>query len=560
MREVRSVSSFPVLLFVLFFLQAFLLPAFGEEPAPQVVVDADRVTYDEAGYTALAEGNVRLRYGEFRLQAPHVEMDTRTQMLRASAAPGELVTLNWRGRRLSGERAEFNLVTQEGVVRNASGQVDALLFKGKELEVLPFETAVRTNRISARQARGGDRDGDVAFWEGATITTCTEERPHYRLEATNLVVVPGKRVVAKNPKVYIGEFLLFRYPFDYVVRLDTKQRALQTSFFPSLSYERDRGVGVGFSGPVTWPGGSLTLGLMYWKDSEFEGWGKFEQELSDTVRLFGETEYSYEKESDEKTWRPSWGFRVLSGGWSGTMSWKQREAVEIEKQLGKTYRGTLERDPEFTLVGPWWSDGASGGWWRLHGTWGTYEEEGLRAERRGAGVELYGEGSGTNLVPFWKAKYMHYLYDRESAGGDDTQTVTEAALGFEWPFSNLQMRTTYFRRWVSGGSPMQWDAEEEAEELYQKITIPLGNGWKFAARGGYDLNASELQEIAYWVTYTLDCMEWELLVRDDLRNGDDWAGLRITILAFPDTPLGVGQKEIDDRGSRPKDLPGGSGN
>ena len=237
------------------------------------------------------------------------------------------------------------------------------------------------------------------------------------------------------------------------------------------------------------------------------------------------------------------------------MSWKQREAVEIEKQLGKTYRGTLERDPEFILVGPWWSDGASGGWWRLRGTWGNYEEEGLRSERHGAGVEFYGEGTGKGFVPFWKAKYMHYLYDRETVEGDDFQAVTEAAVGFEWPLSSLQMRTTYFRRWVSGGSPMEWDAEEEVEELYQKISVPLGNGWKFAARGGYNIDDSELQEMAYWVTYTLDCMEWELLVRDDLQNGDDWAGLRITILAFPDTPLGVGQKELEDRGARPKDLP-----
>jgi hypothetical protein len=199
---------------------------------------------------------VRLRYGEFRLQAPHVEMDTRTQMLRASAAPGELVPLNWRGRRLSGARAEVNLVTQEGVERNASGQVHALLFKGRSLRFFPSRR--RYGRTSSAPGRPevptGRRRGVLG--QAQPSHTCTEERPHYRLKRRICPSFPESESCEKS-KGLLRRVLLFRYPFDYVVR-ETKQRALQTpSFLPS--YERDRVVEWVLGLSLAW--GSLTSDL-----------------------------------------------------------------------------------------------------------------------------------------------------------------------------------------------------------------------------------------------------------------------------------------------------------
>jgi hypothetical protein len=192
--------------------------------------------------------------------------------------------------------------------------------------------------------------------------------------------------------------------------------------------------------------------------------------------------------------------------------------VEIEKRAGVTYRGTLWRDPEFFVYSPWFTDAASGGWWRLIGTAGEYEEDGWNTSRKGLGLEIYGEGDPRGaFVPFWKGLYMYYGYDadRSLATEQESQKITEATLGVSWPLGDLQMRTSYVRRWVSGESPMNWDRFDEREDIYQKVSYSLQNGWGVAARGGYDNLERELKEMVYWISYETDCMAWELVYRDD---------------------------------------------
>ena len=526
----------------------------------QVVLDADEVVYDEAGYSAVARGNVELRYGALRVFAEHVEVDTSTNLMNAYGSPEKPVTMFWGDRRLYGERIEYDLAAKEGKVYKASGRVGEIRLSGKDLEVAPVQKAREEQWASPKNLRGLEEEEEVARWEEVSLTTCREAKPHYRLVAKRVVVIPGKKVIARKPQVYIGEVLLFQYPFDYVVRLGSGGRkALSANFFPSLAYKSAKGAGVGIEGPLTWETGEVDLGLMYWSDIGMEGVAALTQEIVPGLSLEAVSEYTYDEETEDSSWRARWGLHYNKAKWRASLMWSQREYVEIEKRAGVTYRGTLWRDPEFFVYSPWFRDTASGGWWRILGTAGEYEEDGLDASRKGYGLELYGEGdSRGRFVPFWKALYMKYLYDADRAllDEEESQEVTEATLGISWPLGVLKMRTSYVRRWVSGKSPMNWDSFDEREDIYQKISYTIDKNWTIAVRGGYDNLVGDLREMVYWLGYETDCMAWELVYRDDRGDDDDnWAGLRISILAFPETPFAIGQEKVEIPGEKPEDLP-----
>ncbi len=531
--------------------------SWGEE---RVILDADEVVYDEAGYTAEARGNVELRYGAIRVFSDYIQVDTSTNLMNAWGSAKKPVTMLWGDKRLYGERIEYNLATKEGKVYNASGHVGEIRLSGKDLQVAPAKKAREEKWASPKNLRGVSEEEEVARWEEVTLTTCREPKPHYRLVAKRVVVIPGKKVIAYKPRVYIGETQLFQYPFDYVVRLGSRGgQRLSANFFPSLAYKSAKGAGMGLEGPLTWETGELNLGLMYWSSIGMEGSALLTQEIMPGLSLEALSEYTYDEATDDTNWRARWGFHYNNAKWKAFLVWSQREYVEIEKRAGVTYRGTLWRDPEFFVYSPWFKDAASGGWWRIIGTAGDYEEDGLDTSRKGYGLELYGEGDTRgSFVPFWKALYMRYLYDADRVLGseEDEQEITEATFGISWPLGVLRMRTSYVRRWVSGKSPMGWDSFDEREDIYQKVSYPLNRNWTISLRGGYDNLEGDLKEMVYWLAYETDCMAWELVYRDDLGDDDDnWAGLRISILAFPETPFAIGQEKVEIPGEKPEDLP-----
>lgn len=535
-----------------FVLLALLLDVSYSWAASEISVEGERLVYEEAQGMARAEGDVRLAYEDLRMRTSFLEMDTERQIVRASSDGKTPVTLLWRGRRFEGDSMEFDFNSGRGLVRNAGGRVEHLLVRGKDLEVLPVDEALRRGLLSAKQVRGLEEGEIVGWWQHVEMTTCTEPRPHYRLTTKKLVVIPGERVIVKQPRVYIGERLIFTYPFDYIV----SARRSSGVFLPMPRYDGTKGAGLGISGPLSWPSGQAELSVVAWSRINPEGNLALTQRLGDDLHLFMESSYSYSAVDDENRWRPSWGFRSERSGWFTEVLWSQRESIEVDDVAGeKRYEGTLWRDPQVTVKGPWWSDPASGGWWRLLGSWGRYDEEGLRSERRGAGLDLYGEGSqGATVRPFWRATYWYYDYDGDGSTPDNQKT-TDLALGFNWSAGAVRLRSTYVRRWVEGSSPMRWDRYDEREAVYQRVTLPLSDEWELSLRGGWDLREDSLEEMLYQVRYEVDCLIWELTVRNDRAKGDDWAGLRLIIKAYPESPLQFQEKEIYEPGARPADLP-----
>ncbi|MDD4364332.1 MAG: hypothetical protein PHF19_01195 [Synergistales bacterium] len=524
--------------------------AFASSSTDQVTVEGERLVFDEAEGIARAEGDVRLSYEELRMNTPFLEMDTERQVVRASSDGTNPVSLFWRGQRFQGESIEYDFVSRRGLVRNASGKAERLIVAGEDLEVIPVEEALRRGIVTARQARGLEEGEVVGWWQHVSVTTCTEPRPHYRLTTKKLTVIPGERVIIKQPRVYIGETLIFTYPFDYIV----SARRSSGGFLPMPRYDGTKGAGLGVSGPLAWSTGQAELSVVAWSKIDPEGSLLLTQRIGDSAAFFLESAYIYSEVDDDNRWRPRWGFRSDRSGWFTEVLWSQRESVEVDDVAGeKRYKGTLWREPQVTVEGPWWRDPASGGWWRLLGTWGRYDEEGLRTERKGAAIDLYGQGPASAAFrPFWRATHWYYDYD---AAGSDSQKTTDLALGLDWSAGEVQLRSTYVRRWVDGTSPMRWDRYDESEILFQRVTFPVADQWELSLRGGWDLREDCLEEMVYQLRYEVDCLAWELTVRDDRVGGDNWAGLRLIIKAYPDTPLQFQQKEIDEPGARPEGVP-----
>lgn len=538
-------------------------------------MDADELVFDESRGIAVAEGGASLNYQGVRMYADLLEMDTNTNKVRASSPGLKGVTVISGGKILKGKSAEFDIASQEGVIFETGVSLpledseNMVYLKGDKVEVATVASARRKGWLPKRTGKISD-DETIGRWEEVSVTTCPLPHPHYRLKAKRLVLIPDQRVVIQSPKVYIGDHLLFTYPFNYPVDLQAHSRG-GASFMPQLGYDSDKGVGLGLSGPFLWDKGSLTVSLMEWSKEGLEWRGRVDQELLPWFSVYGETAWEYESSSDEKKYRPAWGFVAESDGWTLSGKWSQREALKEEVRAGKTYKGSLWRMPEIELSSPWWrisSGRVPREYFRLSAVWGRYEEtdKGLpEIERVGWGGELYGKIDAPigSWEPFWKLRYRDFRYD---VSGEDRQKVTDATIGAMYRNSSgFEMGTAYVRRWIDGRSAFAlvktdetdaWDDYDEEELIYQKFGFALSDNFRLELRGAYDLDKSTLDEMAYRLTYNNNCCySWALTYRDDRSEGNSWASLSFQLLAFPDRTVKFGDNELEDPFEEPEGLP-----
>ena len=542
----------------LFFVAAaaamFALPAFPsvEDGKKDVVLDAEKVVYDEPSGMAEAEGNALLTHDTIRIRSWRMELDTVGQLARATSRPGEKVTVHYGANRFTGDELEYDLNSREGVLKNASGDLPAgkgtVFLRGKNLEVVPFTSAIEKEWLKKSQARKiKDQSQEVAKWSDVSLTTCSSGKPHYSLTTKRLVVVPGVRVIARTPRVYIGGRLLFTYPFDYVVPLHKEKDALLGIFVPSVVYDSDKGMGYALAGPFAWDSGELQMAFRYWSEVDMESRMTLKQRLGKGTSIFAGVEYSYDKDTEAKVYRPSWGVRTSRNGWRASLEWRQREKLEIVKSFGDTYRNVLHREPEYTITSPWWKLGSLSGFtWRVGGIWGEYE---VAHARRGSipsssrfvgNIQAQYIGKTGAIRPFWRGQYRYFSY----SGSEETQEVSSMWIGLRTQVGELDFAAAWFSQGVKGRSPMSWDRASKREDVYAEVGTPLGADFYFSARAGYDVYRSRLGEMAYRFVLDHDCSQWELVYRDDQVGKDDWVGLRFIVKAFPETPLVFGEQKL----------------
>ena len=552
MKKILSIGAFCVAAAMIALTVPFC-SAWGNDQS-RVILEAERVEYDQARGLALATGDVKISRDILRVYAPRVEYDANEQSAVAFASPETPVVLLQGGQRLEGDRLDIDLQTGEGVLTRASGHFPAekgnVYAAGGDVETISLGEEKNRGWVKSAVPKDRVQGGQVYKWKDTAMTTCPNtSQPHYHLTTRKLVIIPGYRVIANKPRVHVGGKYLFTYPFDYIVDLQKNERSPMA---PSLVYESSKGVGIVYGSAFAVGDLSARWKAWYWSKVDFEGALSLEYPASPWMTLFARADYTWNSDQQEKRFRPQWGARLSKNGWSGKIWWSQAESVSIEKELGETFTGTLWRKPEIMIYSPWWADPATGGKFRLMAGWGEYETSAtsggsVTVRRTALGAAYSGSTTIGAIRPFWSCSYWWYDYDHLSKHQDRY----DARFGIVWPLGPLTMTSTWTRRWVYGDSPMSWDDYSDSEAFYQKVHIPLGKRWSLSARGGYDILDKDLEEMVYVLTYNNHCCyRVDFTYRDDLvgTDQDDWFALRLIINAFPSNPFYLNSKQITEYG------------
>lgn len=528
--------------------------------APQkVTLNADRVSFnDETGH-ALAEGNAVLKYDGTTIMAERIEYDADTQKVKAMPLPGEKVVLTNGNRSIKGDQIDYDLNSGEGILEGPSTHLsvgengESLYVYGGEINVLPWGLAQERGLVK------GTPQEYMVQWRNVTMTTCALDHPHYRLETKNITFIPNRRVIAKKPRVYLGNTYLFTSPMDYVVQL--KRRSLGYSVLPFIQRTEVKGSHGGITGTVGWETGSASLGVSYGRTAGFEFLAEIEQELNDYFSVRFGTEYSWDDVWDEKIWRPYAILMYNHGGWAAHLKWSDNEYISDKKDSYYEYKGRLDRKPELVVWAPWFRN-SKFSWTRIFATAGIYSErlynvpEEGSFNRYGVGFRNYYEQKlGSGIEFFANTEGVVLLYD-----GSD-QEMLRSFIGLRYKIGVFELGTAYERQYAWGESKMLWDQYSNRRRIHQKIRFPIGREVYLAFRGSYDLFESMIDETLYSIQWDTDCMLWDLHYKNDkTRSGNDSIGLTIELKAFPSRSAAFGQKIEVDPFDRPLDVPDADGN
>ena len=528
--------------------------------APQkVTLNADRVSFnDETGH-ALAEGNAVLKYDGTTIMAERIEYDADTQKVKAMPLPGEKVVLTNGNRSIKGDQIDYDLNSGEGILEGPSTHLsvgengESLYVYGGEINVLPWGLAQERGLVK------GTPQEYMVQWRNVTMTTCALDHPHYRLETKNITFIPNRRVIAKKPRVYLGNTYLFTSPMDYVVQL--KRRSLGYSVLPFIQRTEVKGSHGGITGTVGWETGSASLGVSYGRTAGFEFLAEIEQELNDYFSVRFGTEYSWDDVWDEKIWRPYAILMYNHGGWAAHLKWSDNEYISDKKDSYYEYKGRLDRKPELVVWAPWFRN-SKFSWTRIFATAGIYSEKLYNVSEEGSynryGVgfrNYYEQKLGSGIEFFANTEGVVLLY----YGSD--QEMLRSFIGLRYKIGVFELGTAYERQYAWGESKMLWDQYSNRRRIHQKIRFPIGREVYLAFRGSYDLFESMIDETLYSIQWDTDCMLWDLHYKNDkTRSGNDSIGLTIELKAFPSRSAAFGQKIEVDPFDRPLDVPDADGN
>ena len=560
---------------VILIVAAYLLSSacWAAAPVP-TTLNADQVEYDQKSGLATAEGNAVLMCSGMKLRASRIRMNTKTQLVEAwSDSVGEPIVFSSGPQIVRGKYAVYQLDEKKGQLIEATGQMPAGLgtayLKSSEAELAPVQDALSQGWFKSRYAQETTQDDVAVKMHDVIVTTCKQVHPHYHLRTRQMVIVPGRWVIAKSPRVYLKGHLVFIYPFDLVISGTGGRRK---PFAPSLTYDSNRQFGIVSKGAFFWTGGQLSIDMYLWSHVGFEGKVRVDQSITPWLSAYAEDSYQWNKELDQKKLRPRWGFLLGHSGWNAELYWAERQTLSVYRRPGEeAYETTLWRKPEFKVSSPWVGlyIGNWGQYCQFDGVWGRYQEAGLYRDpawrtRWGWGGRYFTDyvfslGREWTVTPFVDASYHQYHYD---VTGSPTQDVTTAKVGVLLRHRGFSLGLAYLRQRVSGRSPFSWGRFSDADQLYPRIGFDVTSHWHLDVQGLVDLRDSrasdghwhrELKSVDYQLIYNNHCCSrWWFFVHDDLTDkDDDKYGIAFEVTAFPESRQALGLAGISNAFSRP---------
>jgi len=226
----------------LFVVVVLTAPAWAQQQQqpPPLVVDADRISFDQVAQFVEAEGNVRLRYRGIRLTANLVRFNLRDEQL---VADGRVVLVDAEGRELRGARLRYDVRLQLAEVEQAQGIFEKVYVRAARLQAQP-------QRVEAQDA---------------LVTTCDPAQPGYRITATHVEVTPGEQLVARQATLWLGRFRVLTLP---VVTISLRTSEETARSFSRFGYNHVDGLWGDY--PYSYNVGGLD-GLLYGKYGTLTG-------------------------------------------------------------------------------------------------------------------------------------------------------------------------------------------------------------------------------------------------------------------------------------------------
>ena len=528
-------------------------------PADRVTLNADRVSFNDETGQAYAEGNAILTYNDTTIMAERIEYDADTQKIQAMPLPGNQVMLTNGQRAVKGDTLNYDLNSQEGMLRGALTQVavgedgGVLYVYGAELDVIPWDIAMERGLVK------GSAGEYLMELKNVTLTTCALEHPHYKLESKSISFIPGKKLIARKPRVYLKDHYLFTSPLDYTLKLDRKE--VDYSFMPYFQKSQSKGSGGGVTGSIGWDTGSASIGLAGFSKSGFETMFEVRQSVGKNLSLLAGAEYSWDEEWDDRVWRPYTSLIYsFSGGWTTQLNWSKNEYIDDQKDSRTDFKGRLERAPEFIITSPYYKSSLYS-WMIVYAAFGRFRETIYQEPdsdvilRYGLGFRHYYEKKlreKNNIEVFSNNQAVLWFYDTQDADQEMLRSFT----GLRYTIGAFELGTGFETQYYWGESPMHWDQYKARKRIHQKIRVPAGKEIYLMFRGSYDLYESIVDEIIYSIQWVTDCMLWELYYKNDRRvSGDDKIGLSLSLTAFPESEASFGQDREVDPFVRPRELP-----
>ncbi|MBN2831200.1 MAG: LPS-assembly protein LptD [Candidatus Omnitrophica bacterium] len=158
-----------------------------------IVVNGDNVEYSTETQEVTAQGNVEIIYEGTKLTCKKLTVNTRTKQ---GVAEGNARLEDERGV-IEGEKITYDFANKTGTIIDAGFRANPYFGKARKIERLDESEFI---------ARYG------------YITTCSFDRPHYRIASKQMGVLPGDQIQTKNNILYLGSFPLLYLPrFNHVL-------------------------------------------------------------------------------------------------------------------------------------------------------------------------------------------------------------------------------------------------------------------------------------------------------------------------------------------------------
>ena len=568
-------ASSKIIILILIFTAAFSLQSFAAEfedyyineyqeldqetkASDKVTLNADRVSFnDETGH-ALAEGNAVLTYNDISIMAERLDYDADTQKVQAMPLPNQKVVITDGQRVIKGDNLNYDLNTQEGILTGARSVVPVgedggvIYVYGEDINVMPWELA------KERKLVHGEPADYLLEWKSVVLTTCALDHPHYRLEAKKISFIPGKKLVAKRPRVYLGSKYLFTSPLDYVVQF--KRRAVTHSFLPYFQRTSSRGAGAGITGSIGWDTGNANIGVAWASKTGWEALFEIDQDLGSNLFLSAGIEHSWDEAWKERVLRPHAALSYRYNGWDTTLRWSKNEYIEDQKDTNTEFKGRLERRPELIVTTPYFKS-SKYSWMVISAAYGRFQEtihgqpDGPAVTRYTIGLRNYFERTihdKGNVQLFSLSEGIAMFYDNDDSDHEMFRSFT----GLRYNLGSVELGTAYERQSIWGESPMHWDQYKKRQRVHQRVRFPVGREVFLGVRGSYDLDVKLFDELFYSIQWITDCMVWDLYYKNDRTSGgNDTIGLSLAIKAFPNSPASLGQTKEIDPFDRPAEFP-----